>query len=128
MNDTFGGGLIIRNRDDLVLLVKGTSGKWSFPKGGTEPCDTDFLSTAIRECFEEIGLMAGIDYYLLNDAPFTCLDRTYYFARMYDISNEYIKLKEKEIIDYRWHNPIDSCHYWKDLNIGVRRYMKMMQH
>jgi 8-oxo-dGTP pyrophosphatase MutT (NUDIX family) len=123
-----GAGFIIMNDEGCVLLVKGTSGKWSFPKGQSEPFDTTYLNTAIRESYEEIGLTEGDDYTLLNYTPFLCVDRAYFFACLNQGSEANIKLLDNEITDYRWHNPLTSCYFWGELNIGVRKYIKMLQH
>lgn len=46
--------LLFTRRTDEVSHHKG---EISFPGGAVEPSDKDLQSTAIRECFEEIGLM-----------------------------------------------------------------------
>ena len=123
-----GAGIIIYNAEGYVLLVKGTTnGKWSFPKGQTEPCDNSHISTATREVYEEIGLQNNIDYDLIDNEPFKCFDRLYFFARMHNEAEKNIRLRETEIIEYRWLNLQKSCHFWTDLNCGVRRYIKKEQ-
>ena len=123
-----GAGLIISDTDGFILLVRGSdTGKWSFPKGQAESIDNNRLATAIRECYEEIGLQAGKHYTVLDDEPFMCFDRTYFFAYLYSGSEKDIELRRNEVNDYRWINPSKSCHFWNQLNIGVRTYIKMTQ-
>jgi len=56
------------------LLLKGLSregrqGVWSFPKGHPEHSDLAFpLRTAVRETWEETGLLAGRDYTIMGDS------------------------------------------------------------
>jgi 8-oxo-dGTP pyrophosphatase MutT (NUDIX family) len=123
-----GAGIIICKHDGSVLLVRGLGpGKWSFPKGQSELCDCGPLATAVRECFEETGLQHGRDYELIYCAPFTCFDRTYFFARLNDGAESNIQLEAEEVSDYRWLDPRKSCHYWFELNSGVRSYVKAVQ-
>lgn len=123
-----GAGIIMYNTEGYVLLVKGaTNGKWSFPKGQSELYDNDYVSTAVREVYEEIGLQKGTDYCLLNSEPFKCFDRLYFFAQIYRDAEKKIRLAQTEVTDYRWLNLQKSCHYWADLNCGVRSYIKREQ-
>jgi 8-oxo-dGTP pyrophosphatase MutT (NUDIX family) len=127
-NNSEGAGIIMFNSEGNILLVKGVyNGKWSFPKGQTESCDSDYMSTAVREVYEEIGLRHKTDYYLLDNEPFKCFDRLYFFARIYSEAEKNIKLAQREISDYRWLNIQKSCHFWADLNCGVRNYIKKEQ-
>jgi len=54
-----GAGFVLLSSDlDYVLLVHDArSGKWGFPKGHRESYDPDDLATAVRELFEETGLV-----------------------------------------------------------------------
>jgi 8-oxo-dGTP pyrophosphatase MutT (NUDIX family) len=65
-----GAGFVLLSPDrQSVLLVHDTrSGKWGFPKGHRETCDSNDIDTAIRECKEETGLTAT-DYVIHNE-PF----------------------------------------------------------
>jgi len=124
-SNSFGAGIILCKQDGSVLLVRGRGpGKWSFPKGQAEPCDSNPLATAIRECFEETGLQYGRDYRLIYYTPFICFDRVYYFASINDGAESNIRLQEDEVSDHRWLDPRKSCHYWVELNSGVRSYVK----
>jgi 8-oxo-dGTP pyrophosphatase MutT (NUDIX family) len=124
--DTIGAGLIIYNYDGALLVVRGPS-KWSFPKGQAESCDGGPLATAIRECYEEVGLVNERDYELIGQAPFICVDRLYFFAQMKEGAEHNIRLQAEEVTDYRWLNPLKSCHYWLELNMGVRSYIRALQ-
>jgi 8-oxo-dGTP pyrophosphatase MutT (NUDIX family) len=48
-------GVIIKNFDHALLVVKGISGKYSFPKGSRKVGETDWESAA-REAWEEAGI------------------------------------------------------------------------
>jgi 8-oxo-dGTP pyrophosphatase MutT (NUDIX family) len=65
-----GAGLILLSSDlTSVLLVRDTrSGKWGFPKGHREKDDSSDLATAVRECYEETGLVA--EDYVVQDEVF----------------------------------------------------------
>ncbi len=51
------GGMIYRQADDgyYFILIKDAYGKWTFPKGGVEPGESE-EETALRELSEETGL------------------------------------------------------------------------
>lgn len=52
-----GAGIIFITQDNkIVILHERKSDKWGFCKGGRKPEDTDYLATAKREAFEELGL------------------------------------------------------------------------
>ena len=122
-----GGGIIMSSSDGYVLIVKDRkTGKWSFSKGSKEDCDTNTLITAIRECSEETGLIINRDYYLLSYEPFLSFNRLYYHASIKAGAEQRITIDDAELTDYRWMNPQTSCPYWRDLNIGVRQYMKAL--
>jgi 8-oxo-dGTP pyrophosphatase MutT (NUDIX family) len=61
-----GAGIILFNKAHThILLIKDSrSKKWSMPKGQYESYDDSYLSTAIRETFEETGLQWCYDYLL----------------------------------------------------------------
>jgi len=68
-----GAGIILTRIDaneTRYLLLKGRdTGVWSFSKGHPESCDrTAPLRTAVRETFEETGLVAGRDYAIMGDS------------------------------------------------------------
>jgi 8-oxo-dGTP pyrophosphatase MutT (NUDIX family) len=69
-----GAGIILvqteTGGEKKYLLLKGrVGGVWSFPKGHPESCDKQApLRTAVRETFEETGLVAGQDYTILGNS------------------------------------------------------------
>ena len=65
-----GAGLILLSSDlTYVLLVcDARTGKWGFPKGHREESDVSDLACAIRETFEETGLVS--DDYVVHDEVF----------------------------------------------------------
>ena len=76
-NTTYVGAGIILTRinteyegETQYLLLKGKeTGVWSFSKGHPEFCDREApLRTAVRETWEETGLVAGRDYNIMGDS------------------------------------------------------------
>lgn len=68
-----GAGIILTRQDansTKYLLLKGReTGVWSFSKGHPELHDKETpLRTAVRETFEETGLVAGVDYDIMGDS------------------------------------------------------------
>lgn len=65
-----GAGLIVFSSDcnHLLLVHDARSGKWGFPKGHREDTDDSDLKTAMRECYEETGLV--MDDYAIYGDPF----------------------------------------------------------
>lgn len=63
-----GAGLVIYHPSDwAVLLVRDTrTNMWSFPKGRAEAWDRDLIETAVRETYEETGMVLDKDYKLLT--------------------------------------------------------------
>ncbi len=59
MNHEKACGTVIAHQGQ-VLLIHQHNGLWGFPKGHTEPGETE-LETAFRETFEETGLRVTID-------------------------------------------------------------------
>ena len=104
-----GAGLIIVSPDvSKVLLVKGPTGKWSFPKGHRNRRDrrdtTNIdLNTATRETREETGLdptsyKICSDEFKLNGTP-----RFYKFFYAQVISSDVtLRKPNREILDLGW--------------------------
>lgn len=63
-----GAGLVIYHPSAwAVLLVRDTrTDLWSFPKGRAEAWDRDLIDTAVRETYEETGMVLDINYRLLS--------------------------------------------------------------
>ena len=50
-------GIIIKHKDRLLFcLPSNYTQTYSFPKGGVERTDKNLKDTAIRECYEEVGI------------------------------------------------------------------------
>lgn len=63
-----GAGIVIYHPSDwAVLLIRDTrTNLWSFPKGRAEAYDRDLVDTAVRETFEETGMVLHVHYRLLS--------------------------------------------------------------
>ncbi len=70
-------GCIILDSRDKLLLVKGVTGKFSFPKGSRKRAETQ-EECAIREVWEETGLDVS---FLLNGKSKKLVRGRYYFIR-----------------------------------------------
>jgi 8-oxo-dGTP pyrophosphatase MutT (NUDIX family) len=65
-----GAGLILLSSDltSVLLVCDARTGKWGFPKGHREESDSSDLACAVRECYEETGLIS--DDYVVHDEVF----------------------------------------------------------
>lgn len=65
-----GAGFVLFSSDlsQLLLVHDAKSGKWGFPKGHREPSDMNDLHTAVREMWEETGLVQA--EYTIHDEAF----------------------------------------------------------
>ncbi len=64
-----GAGIIFITPDDKIVIIReGKSNKWGVCKGSRKPDDADYVVTAKREAFEELGLTE--DNYDLDNDPF----------------------------------------------------------
>lgn len=65
---SIGAGIVIYHPSVwAVLLIRDTrTNLWSFPKGRAETWDRDLVDTAVRETFEETGMVLHIHYRLLS--------------------------------------------------------------
>lgn len=90
-----GAGLILLSSDlTSTLLVHDTrSAKWGFPKGHREPEDANDLQTAVREMWEETGLVAT-DYKVCDESFKISKGGGSYIFR-YAIANEQARNKTK---------------------------------
>ena len=80
-----------------ILLVRGKqSGKWSFPKGHTEP-NEDIIQTGIREMREETGIEIEESQI---DKRVKLGEYMFFLVRMYE--QEYVRKQESEIIESKW--------------------------
>ncbi len=123
-----GGGVIIKNRDNRLLLVKDLkTGKWSFPKGAPEAIDNhDPMNTAIRECREEVGLTEGIHYKINEPYPHRfAYDRYYFMASFIEGNNHFIKYQAEEVVAVEWVSMEELRKIGPLLNSGVREYLRL---
>ena len=79
-----------------ILLLKGTSGKWGFPKGQKEK-NEDLKQTAIRETLEETGIHVSRDKLKTS---FTVGDYKFWFVNFDDLKD--VKIQQSEISEYKW--------------------------
>jgi len=70
-----GGVFFFNKKDNKVLLVQSSGDKWGFPKGSMEKDDCTIKDCAIREVFEETGMMIKKDE-LINEHR---INRAYYY-------------------------------------------------
>lgn len=99
-------GIILYSNDlNKILLVKGPTGKWSFPKGHYEE-DLDNHSMekcAIRECEEETSLERCKYKILRNVSDFVYSDCIFFNAILNPGAEKHVKIKDpNEILNIRW--------------------------
>ena len=99
-------GIILYSTDlNKILLVKGPTGKWSFPKGHYEG-NLDDGSTekcAIRECYEETSLERCKYKLLKNTSNFIYKDCIFYNAMLNPGAERFVKISDpEEILCIRW--------------------------
>ncbi len=119
-------GVILLNAAGHVLVLRDIkSHKWGFPKGAMELQDGMRLRhTAIREAAEETGLHEGIDFEL-TAAPFhTIHGQSYYIGILSQGAASRIQIQAEEITDYTWLDPQKPALQFRDMNIGVRSFLK----
>ena len=71
-----GGIILLDLSQHKILLIQSRGDKWGVPKGSIEATDRNIKDCAIREMFEETGLM--IPSYLLEDPYIQIKNRTYF--------------------------------------------------
>ena len=115
------GGIIKCSSSGKYLLVKGFTGKWSFPKGHREPNETP-IDCAKREIYEETGIL--IDD-LTNKKP-VFVSIYYYYNIEFDEEVPTNPIDTKEIKDIRWFLPSETndIEKNKDVNVYFTRLQK----
>lgn len=117
-------GLIIF-KDDTVLLVQDAKTlKWSFPKGAPEAIDGhDPKKTAIRETYEEVGLVPEADYTIdsptIQNFPH---NGYYYFATATPTASP--RVNDEEGLQVRWCTRADVSAIWAQTNLHIKHFVK----
>lgn len=108
------GGIIKCSTTGKYLLVKGFTGKWSFPKGHREKNETP-QECAKREIYEETGIV--IDDIKDKKASFVSI--YYYFNFDFQEELPTNPIDTKEVKDIRWFLPeeTETINKNKDVNV-----------
>lgn len=108
------GGIIKCKTSGKYLLVKGFTGKWSFPKGHREPNETPY-ECAIREIYEETGIKLND----IDDKKAIFVSLYYYFNIEFDEEVETTPLDFNEILDTKWFLPEETEFIEKNKDVNV---------
>jgi 8-oxo-dGTP pyrophosphatase MutT (NUDIX family) len=108
------GGIIKCSTTGKYLLVKGFTGKWSFPKGHREKNESP-QECAKREIYEETGIV--IDEIKDKKASFVSI--YYYFNFDFEEELPTNPIDTKEVKDVRWFLPeeTETINKNKDVNV-----------
>jgi len=91
-------GTIIFSADGRILIVQGReTGKWSFPKGHKNDVKEAPLECALRETWEESGLILGNEYLEMLQ-----LAAGRYFVYRLEDEPTLLSHDNNEIMDMRW--------------------------
>lgn len=115
-------GVICIDSRGKILLVQGSGGKWSFPKGRRKENETHHQG-AIREAHEEAGIdLSGIQPIFSMKLRFGM-----YFCYYFGVSHENIKLENPltpdEILQVEWVLTRSACFKKEDKNADLRAYI-----
>jgi len=97
------GGIIVKNKTALLILQQ--NGFWGFPKGHVEAGESE-EETAIREIFEETGLIVTVDSSKRFEFSYNIKDSkihkvvTLFISEVVDESR--FKKQDAEIKEMRW--------------------------
>lgn len=108
------GGIIKSSSSGKYLLVKGFTGKWSFPKGHREENETPH-DCAKREIYEETGLT--IDDIQSKKAVFVSI--YYYFDIAFENECPTNPIDTKEVKDIGWFSPEETILLEKNKDVNV---------
>ena len=108
------GGIIKSSSTGKYLLVKGFTGKWSFPKGHREIGETPY-DCAKREIYEETGLT--IDNIQDKKAIFVSI--YYYFNIELDKEYPTNPIDTDEVKDIRWFLPEETNIIDKNKDVNI---------
>jgi len=94
-----GAGFVFITNNKNILLLKKINNKWSLPGGRRDEGEYP-LDTAIRETYEEVGMMplGQIIMYLLTPA----IDKTLCYTFIKRIDKQFLPTLSTEHIDYIW--------------------------
>jgi 8-oxo-dGTP pyrophosphatase MutT (NUDIX family) len=116
-------GLIITKGDRVLVVQDKNTKKWSFPKGAPDAVDThDPKKTAIRETYEEAGLIPEMDY-RFDSIPSQRFpyDGLYYFAIA--TASAVPKVNDDEGCDVRWYTRTDLKTIWSNTNAHIKHFV-----
>lgn len=120
-----GGVILVNGKGEVLVLKDALNSKWSFPKGAIEPCDCgDILKTAERETREECGLLRGRDYTLYSTRFMEHYNATYFIAELSAGAEERVVVDSSEVSAFAWIQPERCAIPFKELNAGVRQFLK----
>lgn len=108
------GGIIKSSSSGKYLLVKGFTGKWSFPKGHREENETPH-DCAKREIYEETGIT--IDDIQSKKAVFVSI--YYYFDIAFENECPTNPIDTKEVKDIGWFTPEETILLDKNKDVNV---------
>lgn len=108
------GGIIKSSSSGKYLLVKGFTGKWSFPKGHREK-DESPHDCAKREIYEETGLT--IDDIQNKKSVFVSV--YYYFDIVFDEECPTNPIDTNEVKDIGWFLPEETTFIEKNKDVNV---------
>jgi 8-oxo-dGTP pyrophosphatase MutT (NUDIX family) len=101
-----------------ILLVRGTGGKWSFPKGRRRENES-FLQGALREAKEEAGLdLTGIS----PDLTLRLRYGTYFLFNLWRLPLLEEPTTPEEILEVAWHTAASMRD--KEKNADLKCYFK----
>jgi 8-oxo-dGTP pyrophosphatase MutT (NUDIX family) len=110
-------GTIIFSSAGRILIVQGReTGKWSFPKGHKNNAEEQPLECALRETWEESGLLLGKGYLEMLQ-----LAAGRYFVYRLEDEPALLSHDNNEIMDMRW-VPLDSLATHNN-NCDIRSYL-----
>lgn len=114
------GGIIKCSSTGKYLLVKGFTGKWSFPKGHREKNESP-TDCAKREIYEETGIV--IDEFKDKKATFVSI--YYYFNVNFDEEVPTCPIDTNEVKDIKWFLPQETelIEKNKDVNVYFSRLL-----
>jgi len=115
------GGIIKSQNTGKYLLVKGITGKWSFPKGHIELNETPY-ECAKREIYEETGLI--IENINLMNIIFVSL--YYYFDITLETEFDTSPKDLNEIKDIKWFLPEETVNIKKNQDVN-RFFHKLLK-